>query len=341
MELYVDIRKQCGSFQLRANFRAEEGITGVLGASGSGKSLTLRCIAGIERPDSGVIRLGERILFDSERKIDLPPQQRRVGYLFQNYALFPHMTVEQNILAGLHRIKGDARREKLTELCGLLRLRGLESRRPGQLSGGEQQRVALARILAAEPELLLLDEPFSALDAHLRETLQPGLRSLLRQLGLQTLLVTHDREEAFRMCGQLRILDNGRVLCAGATREVFAQPKTVAAARITGCRNLAPACRRGEHLVEVPEWGVTLTTSAPVPETLCAVGIHVRAFRQEERENAFRVVWGDTLGETALFRFEGQCDRTEELWWQTSGEELPQRLYVAPEDVLLLTEEEC
>ncbi len=346
MDLFVDIFKDLGSFQLSVRFRAQAGITGLLGASGCGKSLTLKCIAGIERPDRGIIRLNGRTLFDSEKGIDLPPQQRRVGYLFQNYALFPHMTVEKNILCGLHRLRDpELRRARLDRMYDLLALRGLEHRKPGQLSGGQAQRVALARILVTEPELLLLDEPFSALDSHLRDQLQPQTHALLRDLGIQTLLVTHSRDEAYRMCADLRILDAGRVIRSGTTKAVFAQPGTEAAARLTGCKNLAPAVRLGEFRVAVPQWGTEFTTAQPVPEGLTAIGIRAHAFRSGEGGNANPVRWVEKLEEpfawTVLFRFENQTGG-EDLWWRLSKDklpdQLPDRLWVSPEEILLLEE---
>ncbi len=347
MELYVDIQKRYEDFTLSVKFCAGEGITGLLGASGSGKSLTLRCIAGLEAPDKGLIRLNGRTLFDSRRGIDLPPQQRRVGYLFQDYALFPNFTVAENIRAGLHRIRDrDAREAKLRALCALFQLEGLENRRPRQLSGGQAQRVALARLLASEPELVLLDEPFSALDAYLRDQLQPRTQALLQKRNLQTLLVTHSRDEAYRMCRSLRILERGRILRAGDTKSVFARPGTLAAARLTGCKNLAPAEKIGDFRVAVPQWGLELTTRDRVPEALKAVGIRAHAFRPGHGENSFPVHWGDTLeepfGVTVLFRLPGQTGG-DDLWWRLPKdrlpEKLPERLEADARDVLLLTEE--
>ena len=177
MSLIVDIEKRLSAFTLRAQLEAEGGVVGPLGASGCGKSMTLKCIAGIEKPDSGRIVLDGRTLFDADRHINLPPQQRQVGYLFQNYALFPNMTVRQNILCGLRAQKDRAKREQaLSEIVALLQLEGLEDRRPSQISGGQAQRAALARILVSRPKLLMLDEPFSALDSHLRVQLQMQMR---------------------------------------------------------------------------------------------------------------------------------------------------------------------
>ena len=159
MSLIVDIHRALGSFTLDVSFEAENGVTCLLGASGCGKSFTLKCIAGIEKPDSGHIELDGVVLFDSEKHINLPPQKRQVGYLFQNYALFPNMTVRQNILCGLHREKNREEKErKLGEMLKLMQLEGLENHRPSQLSGGQQQRVALARILVNEPRMLMLGQ---------------------------------------------------------------------------------------------------------------------------------------------------------------------------------------
>ena len=211
MSLRIDIHKQLGDFSLDVALEASPNgpeLLGLLGASGCGKSLTLKCIAGIERPDRGKITLDGQVLFDSDQGIDLPPQKRRVGYLFQNYALFPNMTVAQNILCGLRWQKDKAaRRESLAHMVSLLRLEGLEHRRPHQLSGGQAQRVALGRILVNRPRLLLLDEPFSALDSHLRDRLQLELRELLAGCGLPALLVTHSRDEAYHLCHRIAALD--------------------------------------------------------------------------------------------------------------------------------------
>ena len=179
MSLSVDIEKKLGAFHLRSQFEAPDETMALLGASGCGKSMTLKCIAGIVTPDRGRIVLGGRVLFDSEKKINLPPQQRRVGYLFQQYALFPNMSVEQNILCGIRSGDKAEKRRVLAGKIRMFRLEGLEKKHPAQLSGGQQQRVALARILCSEPEAILLDEPFSALDSYLKWNLEIELADLL------------------------------------------------------------------------------------------------------------------------------------------------------------------
>ena len=200
MSLLVDVSKDYGKFQLNVHFEHNQGILGMLGASGSGKSLTLKLISGILTPDRGKIILDNRVLYDSERKINLPPKKRKVGYLFQNYALFPNMTVEKNILCGLHWEKDKRRkREKMQSVIELLRIKELLKKYPAQLSGGQQQRTALARILVSEPELLLLDEPFSALDSYLRDQLQIQFLEILKVFDKEVILVSHSRDEVLSL----------------------------------------------------------------------------------------------------------------------------------------------
>lgn len=347
MSLFVDIEKDLGGFRLRAQLDTEAPITGLLGASGCGKSLTLKCIAGIQRPDRGRILLDGRVLFDSEAGIDLPPQQRRVGYLFQQYALFPTMTVYENIRCGARGRGSRAEQDAIVrQMLTQLQLQGLESLRPAQLSGGQAQRVALARMLAADPQLLLLDEPFSALDTHLRDQLQPQLRDLLRTVGRQAVLVTHSRDEAYRLCSTLCIMDEGRTLRTGPTKEVFADPQSMAAARLTGCKNLAEARRVDDHTVEVPAWGVRLQTARPVPGDLRAVGLRAHYFNPRTAVNRFAVQDAGAMEEPfewcLLFRYAGQDPGSAPLWWRMPKDkkpaQMPAELGIAPENVLLLTQ---
>ena len=213
MGLYVNIAKRLNQFNLQVEFNLENGLTGLMGASGSGKSMTLKCIAGIELPDSGKIVLDGKVLFDSEAKVNLPPQKRNVGYLFQSYALFSNMNVVENILCGLQAkglsdAEANARAQKLVEK---FKLQGLEKSYPRQLSGGQKQRVALARLLAAEPEVILLDEPFSALDEDLKEDLQRELRAALAEFGGVALLVSHNKSEIKKLCNSAYVIKQGQV----------------------------------------------------------------------------------------------------------------------------------
>ena len=191
---------------------------GILGASGCGKSMTLKCIAGIEKPDKGKIVLNGRILYDSEKKISLSVQERNVGYLFQDYALFPTMTVEQNLAVAMKGKKRE-KEQKIKEQIRRFRLEGLERRYPSQISGGQQQRVALARMLLHQPEIIMLDEPFSALDGFLKDELQLEMLELLKDYGKDVLMVSHSRDEIFRFCDRLILLEDGKSILKGSTAE--------------------------------------------------------------------------------------------------------------------------
>lgn len=345
MRLSVELHKKLGDFSLDVSFEAGEEVLGLLGASGSGKSMTLKCIAGIETPDSGRILLNGVPLFDSEKGINLPPQKRKVGYLFQQYALFPNMTVEQNILCGLRWERSrEARQAELRRVVSLLGLEGLERHKPGQISGGQAQRVALARILVNRPQLLLLDEPFAALDSHLRERLQLELRELLRQYGRPALFVTHSRDEAYRLCASIAVLEEGRLLARAKTQALFADPGSISVARLTGCKNLSPARPVGAYAVEALDWGLRFTTAKPVEGGLLAVGIRAHSFSPEEVQNRFSVRWGREMEEPfewiAEFRAPDQRADSPALWWRypkaLAAPRRPQTLGVKPEEVLLL-----
>ncbi len=419
--LEVDIQKKLRQFDLDVQFRAGIGCLGILGPSGCGKSMTLKSIAGIVRPDGGKISLHhgagpEHVLFHKEKRIDERPQLRRVGYLFQNYALFPNMTVEQNIAIGLGRgwreravqgagkggsgkggasgkrdgsnvsgksdgscvsgksggggVSGDspmiggngrsgakqAAREKVQEMIGRFRLEGLEKQYPSRLSGGQQQRVALARILAYEPEVLLLDEPFSAMDAFLREKLRLELAQGLKAYQKISILVTHDRDEAFQLCDYLLLLSEGKVLTAGKTREVFADPKTPQAARLTGCKNISRILRLGSHRVRALDWeGLELTTEKEVGEEITHIGIRAHDFVpvSESQTEALSTAGS---GEASLILvedpkitempFEWYITLKNGLWWKVEKDIhtsdpsgiIPRWLRVAPSAIVLLRE---
>ena len=258
MSLIVRIEKDLGAFHLRVNFESENGVHGLLGASGCGKSMTLRCIAGVVKPDQGYIEVNGRVLFDSETGVDLPPQQRRVGLLFQNYALFPNMTVEQNLRAAL---RGQKSADEAGEIAAMLRrfeLAGLERHRPSQLSGGQQQRVALARILLTKPDLLLLDEPLSALDSYLRWQTGLELADLLDGFDGPTLLVTHSREEVHRLCRTVTVIDHGRGVGSMPVSALFSAPETLSACLLTGCKNYSRAERSSPNCIRAVDWGAEL-----------------------------------------------------------------------------------
>ncbi len=265
MGLQVDIRKDFGAFRLDVSFEAGRELLGLLGASGCGKSVTLQCIAGIERPDAGRIVLNGRTLFDSEKHIDLPPQERRVGYLFQQYALFPNMTVEKNVAAGAWRLPKAERKAAVDAMLEKMQIAELRDKYPRQLSGGQQQRTALARILINEPEALLLDEPFSALDSHLRDRMEREVMAVVRDFGGTTLLVSHSRDEIFRMSDAVAVYNDGRIDAFGEKHALFRDPKTYTAAMLTGCKNFSRISglrhENGRTVFFADDWDMELSVS--------------------------------------------------------------------------------
>jgi molybdate transport system ATP-binding protein len=361
MSLRVCIKKRLSasfSLELDHETAGDSLCLGLLGASGSGKTMTLKCIAGIEIPDEGCISVNGRVLFDSSKKINLRPQARRVGYLFQNYALFPRMTVQENIRIGL---PGPGREEKVRFWIEAMGLAGLEERLPSRLSGGQQQRVALARMLIRDPELLLLDEPFSALDSGLREQMQLLLLELIQRGSSSpfragkpppdAVMVTHSRDEAYKICDSILVMENGRIFGRGKMKELFADPRSIQAARITGCKNISPIRRTAEREIFALHWGFRLTLPGPVPDDVTHAGIRAHDFfplhaGAAEGPNQIRINlkrrFEEPFEEVILFTNTDAVSPEEEkeIWWKFSKylglKELPRRLYVPPEAVLLL-----
>lgn len=345
MSLEVSFERRLGSFQMAVDFRTNGIPTGLLGASGSGKSMTLRTIAGIEKPDKGRIVLNGRVLFDSEKKINLPPQKRRVGYLFQNYALFPTMTAEANIGIGIRRKDRD-KAARIRELVKAYHLEGLENHYPHQLSGGQQQRVALARMMAADPEVILLDEPFSALDAYLREQMLGDLLDMLSGFQGDVILVSHSRDDIYKCCSRLTVISGGHTILSGSTAEIFADPRYTEVCRLTGCKNISRARRINAHTLRAMDWECLLTTTAEVPEDIRAVGIrgHHILPAAGPGVNTIRTVRKRLVEGPFEYQFRMQnADGGQELWWlmdkASGGEYLrktQQFLYLPPEALMLL-----
>ncbi len=294
MSLSVNIKKTLGSFRLDVSFEAADAseILALLGASGCGKSMALKCIAGIERPDEGRIVLNDRVLFDSEAHVDVPVQQRRVGYLFQNYALFPTMTVLQNVMVGVREGSKEERERRARAQIAAFRLEGLEEHRPAELSGGQQQRCALARIMANEPELLLLDEPFSALDGFLRWQLELELADTLRAFPGGVVFVTHSRDEVYRMCDRVCVLSAGKSGRTVTTAELFDEPLTLSEAVISGCKNVSAAHPDGPTSLACDDWGVMLECGRDVAGCEHA-GVRAHFLRIVEADGAA----ADTIGD--------------------------------------------
>ena len=255
MSILVDIHKKLGNFVLDVNIEVENEVLALFGASGCGKSTILKCIAGILRPDRGRIILDGKTLFDSEKHINLSPQKRNVGYLFQQYALFPNMTVEQNIACGIHKRKDP---EKVARLIEAVDLKGMEKKYPAQLSGGQQQRTALARILISEPDILMLDEPFSALDTHLRYQMEQEVQQVIKKFGKTVLLVSHDMDEVYRISERVAVMKDGKIEQIGRKQDIFLDPGTINGATLTGYRNISAAEAISDHSVFAKDWGAEL-----------------------------------------------------------------------------------
>ena len=340
--LKVDIQKELKEFDLDVDFELKNARLGILGPSGCGKSMTLKSIAGIVTPDEGIVSLKtneETVYFDSNKKINLKPQKRNVGYLFQNYALFPNMTVEENIAIGLSKEDSG---NTVSEMVKRFHLEGLEKRYPRQLSGGQQQRVALARILAYSPDVILLDEPFSAMDTFLKEQLRIELANLLKGFYGFSIMVTHDRDEAFQFCDELIVLDQGKIVAKGDTYEIFENPRRVQVARLTGCKNISKVEIIDEYHLKSLDWGVIFEVSEKISPNITHIGIRAHDFSAAEKDdlNAF-----DTTNATIMeMPFEWEVTLPNGLWWKYDKHiwehefVIPKYLKVNPKDIMLLEE---
>jgi len=355
--LVVDLQKRLANFDLDLSFTVTESTLGILGGSGAGKSMLLRCLAGMETPTSGQIMLNGRILFDAKRGINLPSRDRRIGFLIQNYALFPNMTVAKNIAFGLPKsLSENEVRQRVEAQLEAVQLQGYGDRYPSQLSGGQQQRVALARALASEPEVLLLDEPFSALDTHLRSQMEQAMIARLRSFNGVSLLVTHNLEEAYRVCDQLLVLEEGHALAYGSKHEIFERPGVLGVAQLTGCKNISRATAIAEQKIIATDWGIHLQVIEPLPKQLAYVGIRAHQIRfvddTQTQENVF-LCWLVSTSETPhrmtvflkfntqpthLQDYHLQAEVFKEKWEAFKQKPLPWRIQLDPLRLLLLEE---
>lgn len=326
MSLSVELEKKFKGFHLHVAFENQEGSLGILGGSGMGKSMTLKMIAGLMKPDAGKVIVNGRTVYDSAAGIDIPARDRHIGYLFQQYALFPTMTVAENIGIAMKE-KGGQRKYAIEKLLEQFSLQELGGRMPSELSGGQQQRAALARILASRPGLLLLDEPFSALDSYLKEQLLEDMIQQLSDYDGDVVMVSHSRDEIYQFCDHLLVLDQGEVKAFGGTKQIFDQPGCVEAARLTGCKNITGAERKDAYRVWVPEWRCELEFEEAVPEQLRAVGIraHYIEVLKEKPENMVNVVTAFVESISEL-PFEWYCffrvPGGGRIWWKTAKEGL-------------------
>lgn len=289
MNILVDIKINLKDFKLNIDLD-EAGSIGLLGASGCGKSMTLKSIAGIITPDEGVIKLGDKVLFDSSTGINLPPQERNLGFVFQNYALFPHMTVYDNIGFALKKsMKKSVLNEKIVDIGKSMEIDSLFSRYPNQLSGGQQQRVALARALITEPKMLLLDEPFSALDSYLKLNLQNWLEKLIKDFDGPVIFVSHNINEVSRICNKVIILDKGQVVESGLSKDVLLNPKSLEAAVLSGCRNISKLDSSKGNFYS-PSWNLSFNIGSSIEDSNY-IGFHssnLKIIGEDKLENTFK-----------------------------------------------------
>jgi len=294
------------SFSMNCSFDADSEFAVLFGCSGSGKTTALRCIAGLENPDAGTIRINDTLYFDSKKRVNLSPQKRKIGYMFQENALFPHMNVRQNIEFGLKGLNSMDKANRVDDMLDLAGIEKLEFAYPDELSGGQKQKVALARALAPNPDVLLLDEPFSSLDTIVRLKLRRELRAIQKKLGITVILITHDPVEAFTMADRMVVFDNGKVQQLGSPEDVFYHPKTRYVAELVGFSNLfddAVVERHGQKGECTFIWSLGTEITAPYirrmagdkvswgirPENIELVdNENVHSIRKEDRKNLFK-----------------------------------------------------
>lgn len=353
MGLYVDIEKKLNGFNLKVKFCTKDNILGLLGASGSGKSMILRCISGLVTPDTGKIVVNEKILFDSKKRINMPIRNRKVGFLFQNYALFPNMTVSQNIGFALDNMDNNKKMKIVSEKISMMNLSGLENRFPSQLSGGQQQRTAIARALAVEPEILLLDEPFSALDSHLRNKMEEQLVNILDNYSGSTVFVSHNRDEIYRICEDIAVINNGSVDVYGDREYIFKTPQTLSTAVLTGCKNISKIKIIDDTTIEALDWGCTLKVAEKIKDvrSYAAIRAHYISFDDKgDLENTFKCclnhviespftvsVYLDILGDKTYTRTKSlHLEIEKETWNRLKKKNQPWNIKIPPEKILLL-----
>jgi ABC-type sulfate/molybdate transport systems ATPase subunit len=351
--LLIDAGKTLDAFSLEVKFDAGKGAVGLLGASGAGKSMTLRMIAGIVTPDRGRIVLNERVLYDGAAGLNLSAARRKIGVVFQDYALFPRMTVAENVGFGLSALPATERRKRVQSQLEHLHIAELAGRYPAEISGGQRQRVAIARCMAIDPDALLFDEPFAALDPHLRRQMEEQLRETLSNYNGPAIFVTHDMEEAFRFCSDLLVLDDGRVIASGPKHQLFERPQTVVAARLTGCKNIVAARRVDDNRIAVKAWECELQTAVPVSDGLTYMGFrsHQITFQPTaDGVNTFPcwlVATSEAPHEMTLYlRLHGpaqvgdpahlQADLPKELWRTLQQRPQPWQVRFDPARLLLL-----
>ncbi len=305
MSLSLDIKKAYPGFSLDIQLEAGEERVALLGASGCGKSCTLRCIAGVETPDEGRIVVNGTVFFDSREGVNLSPQERKTALLFQNYQLFPNLTVADNVCAGMDaKVPAATRRDLARRYLAIFGMAGFADRYPTRLSGGQQQRVALARMIAARPGIYMFDEPFSALDSYLKSALEQNMLDLFEVVPSTVVYVSHDIDEACRLCERIVVMHDGRVEEVGTPAELMRRPQTLATLRLTGCKNTSRARKVGPTSVEATEWGMVFDVGAPVPDDVAYLGVRASYFHRDNRAEPGRNTYDLVVARVSDSRFE-------------------------------------
>ena len=341
--LELNIKKKLNNFTLDIECKLDSNRIGILGGSGAGKSMILKMLAGIEKPDKGYIKLDDRLLFDSEKKIDIKPKDRHIGYCFQNYALFPNLTVYENIVIGLSKSeRADA--DKFLEKFELTKIK---NSKPNKISGGQAARVAMARILIRKPKVLLFDEAFSALDIYLRDHIQEEIAQILEDFEGSAIFVSHSRDELYRLCDSMMVIDSGKISNLGNTKEIFKFPKTKTAAILTGCKNISDIRYISDNTIEAIDWGINFEFSKELPKDINAIGIRAHEFVPVWEESGNNLI-EFKLKSRAKLPFEdnyylytnGSSDITwlvqKDIKEKIAGRGLPKFLQIDEENILLL-----
>lgn len=341
--LELNIKKKLNNFTLDIECKLDSNRIGILGGSGAGKSMILKMLAGIEKPDKGYIKLDDRLLFDSEKKTDIKPKDRHIGYCFQNYALFPNLTVYENIVIGLSKSeRADA--DKFLEKFELTKIK---NSKPNKISGGQAARVAMARILIRKPKVLLFDEAFSALDIYLRDHIQEEIAQILEDFEGSAIFVSHSRDELYRLCDSMMVIDSGKISNLGNTKEIFKFPKTKTAAILTGCKNISDIRYISDNTIETIDWGINFEFSKELPKDINAIGIRAHEFVPVWEESGNNLI-EFKLKSRAKLPFEdnyylytnGSSDITwlvqKDIKEKIAGRGLPKFLQIDEENILLL-----
>lgn len=354
--LEVKIDKSLHPFHLSSSFTVQNEILGILGPSGSGKSMTLQCIAGLQTPSSGKIILNDRTLFDSDKRINIRPQLRKIGYVFQNYALFPHLTVEKNIAFGLNHLPKQEQHRSVLEIMDRMRIRGLQHRYPDELSGGQQQRVALARTFVTQPDVLLLDEPFSALDRHVKSQLERELLDMIHDHFKGSILfITHNLEEAYKLCDRILMYDNGKTVQLGRKEEIMNQPVNLTVAKMIGCENLIPVCVHKPLNEKLPltagEWTFFARDHKRNYNDKMIAGIHSHHLKLQtstkEAENTFSCQISKIIETISSMIIHVACrgymltvNVTKEEWESITASKQPIYVHIPAKYIFLVSDEE-